>query len=529
MNVGLLFFEDELLGRKPSPSDGRPAADAPALSLHQSTGVYQCDVFSHSQPAERPMSFPANSLLYSTTSSSVWPSIQSETLRPQDNFRSHRTVLGDGRRAQKQKGINTPHRQLTQPVPRIIMQGTNHDPNPQPHYGFNNQAESGPCSFDQTWLDSFLSPDYFNQNLSTGLIPEQGAYDDGSYDLKQSTSYDQEFPQTAGSTVEDNMGSHHRPRRKGQDPPVTSYINGLAHPEAIHPLSLNTWQSTSFPLTPPSSTPREGASPAGGATVDCFDLTKILPQAENGYLASPVPEPLVHGSTQPATHVPSGQLFDTTWPASEQDAFFDPDVFLRDFDPNVQGYAEQPDLTMDPQQHSSLAETMHQPSLQYEQPEEPSLMPTNSGFANPSAIFFVNPAEQVYAPLNSTMQTSNYKVNNFDQFSLPAPSSSYPPLLGDPSPRLARASPARSHGAKGVQRAHGKDRQLIEWKNQGLSYKEIKVRGGFEEAESTLRGRYRTLTKPKHLRVRKPEWSNRDVTKSFYTISTCTPANTIVG
>lgn len=56
-----------------------------------------------------------------------------------------------------------------------------------------------------------------------------------------------------------------------------------------------------------------------------------------------------------------------------------------------------------------------------------------------------------------------------------------------------------------------RDHLLVELKNQGLSYKEIRARGNFTEAESTLRGRYRTLTKPKEERVRKPEWTEQDV------------------
>jgi hypothetical protein len=52
---------------------------------------------------------------------------------------------------------------------------------------------------------------------------------------------------------------------------------------------------------------------------------------------------------------------------------------------------------------------------------------------------------------------------------------------------------------------------LIECKRRGLSYKDIKKIGGFKEAESTLRGRFRTLTKSKDQRVRKPQWQPRDV------------------
>lgn len=56
-----------------------------------------------------------------------------------------------------------------------------------------------------------------------------------------------------------------------------------------------------------------------------------------------------------------------------------------------------------------------------------------------------------------------------------------------------------------------RDDQLLEMRRDGLSYKEIKRIGRFREAESTLRGRVRTLTKEKHERVRKPEWKTRDV------------------
>ncbi|KAJ5817082.1 hypothetical protein N7447_009315 [Penicillium robsamsonii] len=52
---------------------------------------------------------------------------------------------------------------------------------------------------------------------------------------------------------------------------------------------------------------------------------------------------------------------------------------------------------------------------------------------------------------------------------------------------------------------------LIDCKRRGLSYKDIKRVGGFKEAESTLRGRYRTLTKSKDQRVRKPKWQDKDI------------------
>lgn len=64
---------------------------------------------------------------------------------------------------------------------------------------------------------------------------------------------------------------------------------------------------------------------------------------------------------------------------------------------------------------------------------------------------------------------------------------------------------------------------LIECKRRGLSYKDIKRLGGFKEAESTLRGRFRTLTKTKDQRVRRPQWEEKDVSLAFpqYTRLSC--------
>jgi hypothetical protein len=58
-----------------------------------------------------------------------------------------------------------------------------------------------------------------------------------------------------------------------------------------------------------------------------------------------------------------------------------------------------------------------------------------------------------------------------------------------------------------------KDDFLVRSKLAGMSYKEIRRQGKFSEAESTLRGRFRTLTKHKAARVRKPEWDDNDVSQ----------------
>lgn len=64
---------------------------------------------------------------------------------------------------------------------------------------------------------------------------------------------------------------------------------------------------------------------------------------------------------------------------------------------------------------------------------------------------------------------------------------------------------------EGSRRDTSRDLELLGLRAQGISYREIKQKYGFTEAESTLRGRYRTLTKSKDKRVRKPVWKDKDV------------------
>lgn len=56
-----------------------------------------------------------------------------------------------------------------------------------------------------------------------------------------------------------------------------------------------------------------------------------------------------------------------------------------------------------------------------------------------------------------------------------------------------------------------RERYLITCRELGFTYRQIKEVGGFTEAESTLRGRYRTLTKAPQDRLRKPVWEQKDV------------------
>jgi len=58
------------------------------------------------------------------------------------------------------------------------------------------------------------------------------------------------------------------------------------------------------------------------------------------------------------------------------------------------------------------------------------------------------------------------------------------------------------------------DEYLLRWKRAGKTYREIRENGNYTVAESTLRGRYRNMTKEKYLRVRIPKWEDTDVSYS---------------
>ena len=85
-------------------------------------------------------------------------------------------------------------------------------------------------------------------------------------------------------------------------------------------------------------------------------------------------------------------------------------------------------------------------------------------------------------------------------------------------------SSQKSPTAQAIHHRDTKDDFLVRSKLAGMSYKDIRRRGNFVEAESTLRGRFRTLTKHKAARVRKPEWTDNDV--SFRIATVCDVADT---
>ncbi|KAF3065095.1 hypothetical protein GL218_01235 [Daldinia childiae] len=82
----------------------------------------------------------------------------------------------------------------------------------------------------------------------------------------------------------------------------------------------------------------------------------------------------------------------------------------------------------------------------------------------------------------------------------------------DAAAQGSEGSLARGRTTRVVERVRtAKDDFLVRSKLAGKTYREIRLEGNFTEAESTLRGRFRTLTKDKEARVRKPEWQDNDI------------------
>jgi hypothetical protein len=68
-------------------------------------------------------------------------------------------------------------------------------------------------------------------------------------------------------------------------------------------------------------------------------------------------------------------------------------------------------------------------------------------------------------------------------------------------------------GDVGARDQDARDAALLEMRDWGLSYKDIKRIGNFPDALPTLRGRHRILTTPSTERVRRPPWQPRDVSE----------------
>jgi len=97
-----------------------------------------------------------------------------------------------------------------------------------------------------------------------------------------------------------------------------------------------------------------------------------------------------------------------------------------------------------------------------------------------------------------------------------ASSHGFSPSINSPfdyTSSMNEAMPSQVASPLPTEERRARDELLIECRRANMSYKDIKERYGFEQSISTLRGRYRNLTKQKHERVRKPNWTPTDVSK----------------
>ncbi|KAI9873919.1 MAG: hypothetical protein M1830_010403 [Pleopsidium flavum] len=153
-------------------------------------------------------------------------------------------------------------------------------------------------------------------------------------------------------------------------------------------------------------------------------------------------------------------------------------------------------------------------------PEVTSIRPTSLGCPTPNMTEDFNSSQESHAPSktapkNGTLtNTPLHLMSRCHKPILPRPKevSGSTPLC---SARGQKNSDSQNHrrstAIESAQRQESRDAFLVRSKLAGMSYKQIKEKGQFNEAESTLRGRFRTLTKHKEHRVRKPEWQETDI------------------
>lgn len=147
-------------------------------------------------------------------------------------------------------------------------------------------------------------------------------------------------------------------------------------------------------------------------------------------------------------------------------------------------------------------------------------LPVDQKVFNIADLEFNNPFSPTNVINPYETQTVYGQLDAYDALDFNAPfyqNVGYPPPLAvTPSNDLAvQGNGKQSRVGQSRPRHNGRDedldRKLVEWRDAGMSYKEIMARGNFGLEESTLRGRYRTLTKSKEKRLRKPLWDEHAV------------------
>lgn len=172
-----------------------------------------------------------------------------------------------------------------------------------------------------------------------------------------------------------------------------------------------------------------------------------------------------------------------------------------------------------PQNEVASRPVLSQPQPQYQSQSQSMYLatPTNPNTIPPVTATNTTPVAMTHPDnlLYQRQQVSQTMANTDAPMTTAQPPASETPTSAPTSSAPTSISASQSN----------RNAFLIDCKRRGLSYRDIKRLGNFKEAESTLRGRYRTLTKSKDQRVRKPQWEEQDVSLFFIHSAVWTRAN----
>ncbi|KAL1888599.1 hypothetical protein Sste5346_009468 [Sporothrix stenoceras] len=170
----------------------------------------------------------------------------------------------------------------------------------------------------------------------------------------------------------------------------------------------------------------------------------------------------------------------------------------------------------------------------FDQPASaPDLMGPNIMYSYPSPLLANEPITRAgysHHPAHTSYRAPEPNMGDGQQAARRSSSSTSTSGItnSNPGPRPtsagSRQRPRRTRSTASSSRGRYASEEEIEARRQrdvffmylkdevGLTYKEIKSQHNFTEAESTLRGRHRALTKASDERRRKPKWSDKDIT-----------------
>ena len=222
-----------------------------------------------------------------------------------------------------------------------------------------------------------------------------------------------------------------------------------------------------------------------------------------GYGAGPLWSLSATGELQRQTSVFDGSEFDTNASSCSPKSYFS--------DPSDAGQVLGPgDMANDPVSFDSQ-------QTQQTHARDLGTVPTvelNSGSVLWPSPFPARPGLPYYQPRLGPMNSFHQSMNS-SLFPYPAQVSSDALYLSHGSEtRHGDSRPDHYQAGRTAETQAQRDednRLLIEGKAQGLTYKQIRDKMQSPIAESTLRGRYRSLVKPRKDRVRKPIWKEKDV------------------